>query len=47
MEQVHVNDNFFDLGGSSLIAVNLFTHIEKTFGRRLPPTTPHYLNHHS
>ena len=39
VEQVRVNDNFFDLGGSSLIAVSLFTYIEKTFGRRLPLAT--------
>ena len=34
---IGVNDNFFDLGGDSLLAVNLFFEIEKAFGREMPP----------
>jgi acyl transferase domain-containing protein/thioesterase domain-containing protein len=33
---VGIYDNFFDLGGSSLVAVGIFTEIEKTFGKKLP-----------
>ena len=29
-------DNFFDLGGSSMMAVRLFAQIEKSFGRKIP-----------
>jgi amino acid adenylation domain-containing protein len=36
---ISVNDNFFDLGGHSLIAVRLFDQIEKTFGKTLPLAT--------
>ncbi len=36
VEQVRIHDNFFDLGGSSLIAVSLFARIEKVFGKKLP-----------
>ena len=36
LEGVGVTDNFFDLGGDSLTAVELFIEIEKAFGRRLP-----------
>jgi acetoacetyl-CoA synthetase len=34
---ISVNDNFFDLGGDSLLAVNLFFEIEQAFGREMPP----------
>lgn len=34
---IGVNDNFFDLGGDSLLAVNLFFEIEQAFGREMPP----------
>lgn len=34
---IGVNDNFFDLGGDSLLAVNLFFEIEHAFGREMPP----------
>lgn len=34
---VGVDDNFFDLGGDSLLAVNLFFEIEQSFGREMPP----------
>lgn len=32
-------DNYFDLGGTSLQAVELFAHIEQYFGKRLPLTS--------
>jgi FkbH-like protein len=38
-EQVGVQDNFFNLGGTSLLAVDLFTQIEHRFGKKLPLTT--------
>ena len=36
VEGVGINDNFFDLWGHSLLAVRLFTALEKEFGRTLP-----------
>jgi len=36
LERVGVNDNFFAIGGHSLLAVRLFTKIEAAFGRSLP-----------
>src|SRR5947207_6245578 len=36
---VSVDDNFFDVGGNSLLAVRLFTRIEKTFHIKLPLAT--------
>jgi len=39
VEQVRIHDNFFDLGGNSLIAVHLFAQIEKIFGKSLPLAT--------
>lgn len=39
MQQIGINDNFFDLGGHSLLAVKLFTEIETTFGKQLPLST--------
>ncbi len=39
VEQVGIHDNFFDLGGHSLMAVSLFAQIEKTFDRNLPLAT--------
>jgi len=36
VKQVNFSDNFFDLGGTSLIAVRLFSEIEKQFGKKLP-----------
>lgn len=39
VEQVRIHDNFFDLGGSSLIALHLFNKIEEVFGKNLPLAT--------
>jgi amino acid adenylation domain-containing protein len=36
IQKVSVHSNFFDLGGQSLLALGLFTKIEKEFGRKLP-----------
>ena len=36
LTKVSVKDNFFDLGGQSLMAVRLFNEIEQEFGRRFP-----------
>jgi amino acid adenylation domain-containing protein len=38
LDEVTVTDNFFDLGGHSLRAFQLFAGIEKTFGKRLSPS---------
>ena len=39
VKSIGVKDNFFDLGGHSLIAVRLFAEIEKAFGKNLPLAT--------
>jgi acetoacetyl-CoA synthetase len=36
---IHAEDNFFDLGGDSLLAVELFTKIAEACGRELAPVT--------
>ncbi|HYC93635.1 MAG TPA: amino acid adenylation domain-containing protein, partial [Thermoanaerobaculia bacterium] len=36
---VGIHDNFFDLGGESLLAVQMFVRIEAEFGRELPLAT--------
>jgi thioesterase domain-containing protein/acyl carrier protein len=36
---VGVTDNFFDLGGHSVLATSLFARVEKGFGKRLPLDT--------
>ena len=36
VESVKYDDDFYDLGGSSLLAASLFTKIYQKFGRRLP-----------
>ena len=36
VQQIGIDDNFFDLGGHSLIAVRLFSQIRKTYGVDLP-----------
>jgi amino acid adenylation domain-containing protein len=39
VEAIGIRDNFFDLGGHSLMAVSLFSQIEQTFGKNLPLAT--------
>ncbi|HIK05151.1 MAG TPA: hypothetical protein IGS40_10610 [Trichormus sp. M33_DOE_039] len=36
IDSIGVQDNFFDLGGQSLLAMSLFTQIEQAFGQTLP-----------
>lgn len=36
LDTVGVNDNFFDLGGNSTLAVRMMTQIDERFGRKLP-----------
>ena len=38
-QPIGVADNFFDLGGQSLVAVRLFAEIDRVMGRNLPITT--------
>ena len=35
VEKIGIRDNFFDLGGQSLMAVSIFIKIEQEFGRKL------------
>ncbi len=39
VQPIGINDNFFDLGGHSLLTVNLIAEIEKVFGKQLPLST--------
>ncbi len=39
LNSIGVDDNFFEIGGHSLLAVRLFAQIEKSFGRNLPLAT--------
>ena len=39
LENVGIQDNYFDLGGTSLLAVDLFARIEHRFGEKLPLTS--------
>jgi thioesterase domain-containing protein/acyl carrier protein len=39
IQEVGIHDSFFDLGGSSLVAVRLFDQIERRFGVKLPLAT--------
>ncbi|NEQ63579.1 MAG: non-ribosomal peptide synthetase, partial [Moorea sp. SIO4A1] len=39
IEQIGIHDNFFDLGGNSLLAVRLMAHIQKQFQINLPLAT--------
>nr|WP_263975541.1 non-ribosomal peptide synthetase [Leptolyngbya sp. 7M] len=36
LSTIDIQDNFFDLGGDSLLAVRLFARIEQEFGKKLP-----------
>jgi amino acid adenylation domain-containing protein len=36
---IGVQDDYFELGGNSLLAAQLFTQVEKTFGKKLPLAT--------
>lgn len=36
IQSISVHDNFFDLGGDSLLAVRLFAHLEQVFDKKLP-----------
>lgn len=36
IQAIGIHDNFFDLGGNSLLAVKLFAEIEKTFHKKFP-----------
>jgi amino acid adenylation domain-containing protein len=36
LDRIGVQDNFFDLGGQSMLAARLFAEIDKTYGRLLP-----------
>ena len=36
VEHVGIHDNFFDLGGDSLLSIQLIARIEKRFGKTLP-----------
>lgn len=38
-EKLSIHDNFFDVGGNSLLAMRLFSQIEREFGVRLPLAT--------
>ena len=35
-DDIAITDNYFDLGGHSIIAIQLMAHVEKAFDRRLP-----------
>ena len=38
-DSIGIHDNFFEVGGHSLNAAELFSHIHEVFGTRLPPAT--------
>ncbi|MFN8459768.1 MAG: amino acid adenylation domain-containing protein [Anaerolineae bacterium] len=39
IQSISIKDNFFDLGGHSLLGVRLFAQIEKIIGKKIPLTT--------
>jgi acyl carrier protein len=39
VDGIGIDDSFFELGGTSILAVRLFADIERSFGRNLPLTT--------
>ncbi|HEY9909108.1 MAG TPA: HAD-IIIC family phosphatase [Thermosynechococcaceae cyanobacterium] len=38
LDTVGIQDNYFDLGGTSLLSVELFAQVDRTFGKKLPLT---------
>ena len=38
-QPISIHDDFFDLGGNSLLAVRLVARLQESFGRRLPLAT--------
>ncbi len=38
LDRIGIHDNFFDIGGHSLLGIQLFARIEASLGRRLPPS---------
>ena len=36
VRQIGIDDNYFELGGDSVLAVRMFTQIEKAFGKKIP-----------
>lgn len=38
-DDLTIHENFFEVGGSSLLATRLFTQIASVFGKKLPPST--------
>jgi thioesterase domain-containing protein len=36
LDQIGIHDNFFEVGGHSLLAMRLLSRVERAFGRRLP-----------
>src|SRR5579872_2134235 len=39
LDSINIDDNYFDLGGDSILAVQLFARIHKSFGIKLPVAT--------
>ncbi|MCC6655645.1 MAG: amino acid adenylation domain-containing protein [Flavobacteriales bacterium] len=39
LEQVSIHDNFFEIGGHSLLGIQMFAQVERQLGRRLPIKT--------
>jgi len=37
--EIHIDDNYFELGGDSVLAVRMFTRIDKEFGKKIPLAT--------
>ena len=42
VEQIGIHDNYFDLGGNSVLAARLFAQIEKIFDKKIPLATLFY-----
>jgi len=39
LDSISINDNFFEIGGKSMLAVQMFSLIDSRMGVKLPPTT--------